>query len=149
MPADAHDPRLGGLPDLIGARRIIVAGPGWPHALGDGRPAARCSPEALPREAREAWDLVGLLGVLATVEDPSGLLDAAVARLAPGGLLVLAERTVPGAAELTAPPAHRWPPFRRWQLGSVLQGYGLGQLGFSPLDLPGGPSVMRVWGWRG
>jgi SAM-dependent methyltransferase len=102
----------------------------------------------MSHQAAGAWDAVALLGVLASVEAPTDLLDEAVERLAPGGLLILAEVTVGGPEALRA-AAGRWPPFRRWQLGSVLQGYGLKDLGFSPLTLPDGRDVMRVWGRSG
>jgi SAM-dependent methyltransferase len=147
MRPDTTDPRLEGLPPL-GARQLVVAGPGWPVALEGASLATPCAPEALGDQAAGVWDAVGLLGVLAHVEAPTDLLDEAVGRLAPGGVLILAEVTV-GGPEALRTEAGGWPPFRRWQLGSVLQGYGLQDLGFSPLTLPDGTDVMRVWGRAG
>ncbi|MEB3329822.1 MAG: methyltransferase domain-containing protein [Candidatus Sericytochromatia bacterium] len=146
MTLDAPDPRVVGLP-AHGTRRLIVAGPGWAPACAALQPATVCPPEDVSRHPPAGSDTVSLLGVLAAVPDPTALLDAAVALLAPGGVLVLAEHTVERPEDLHAQPGC-WPPFRRWQLGSVLQGYGLRELAFAPMTLPAGGSVMRVWGWR-
>jgi hypothetical protein len=146
MSDDTLDPTLRGLPPL-GARHLVVAAPGWPRALAPTGTVTEVVPEGLIAMAPAAWDAVGLLGVLARVHDPSALLDAAVDRLAAGGWLVLAEATVPDAEALHG-RGTPWPPFRRWQLGSVVQGYGLQSLGFGPIDLADGTALMRAWGQR-
>ncbi len=149
------DPRLEGLPPLHGEAALVVAAHDWAGAAalatGYVRVAAVEVPDWGPVATLTlpggAADLVVLAGVLRLVASPTALVDAAVARVRPGGLLVIAEtmraQASPGATrhldalDLGAAIARarggvQTPVYQRLQVGSLIQGLGLVDVGFSP-----------------
>lgn len=148
------DPRVDGVPLFPGTDGVVVAAGDWQAAAmaadGCGRVATvdvrdwgPVPPVAWPTGQA---DLVVLAGVLRLVRSPTALLDEAIGRLRPGGALVLLEpmrgpaspaatRHLDamdlGAVIEAARGVDRSPVFGRLQLGSLIQGYGLADLGFS------------------
>ena len=157
------DPRLAGLPHLGGDDALLVVASDWAAARGLVAGIARvtCLALAADRAFADAaaspaapWplpegavDVVLLAGALRLTADPTALLDAAMARLRPGGLFLIAETMRAaaspaatrhldaldlGAAIARARGQGASPVFQRLQVGSLIQGYDLVDLGFSP-----------------
>lgn len=157
------DPRLVGLPRLSGEGALLVVASDWAAARGLVAGIARVTSLAIAADRAfggkaaaspgEAWpqldgavDVVLLAGALRLTADPTALLDAAMARLRPGGLFLIAETmrvaASPaatrhldaldlGAAIARARGLGVSPVFQRLQVGSLIQGYDLVDLGFS------------------
>ena len=170
------DPRLAGLPQFEGRSAFVLASdwsapPGPDVEVVDDGGAPPGSDVEVVNDggaAATAWitgtaslDLVVLAGVLRLVASPTALLDAAIARLGPGGVLLIAESLAGQAPslhldvlELAAAIAHDrggviTPVYRRLQLGSVIQGYGLLDLHFDPLTpAVAAPEQQRIWAQR-
>lgn len=163
------DPRLDGLPRFDGSAVILAASDwtGVDATFGTDAPRASVpdwgAAAAAVLPGFERLDLVVLAGVLRLVASPTALLDAAIARLRPGGVLLIAEplrlpdaepldRRHVDALDLGAAIAHArgWgiaPVYKRLQVGSVIQGYGLLDLHFDFLP-PGGEAKEARADWR-
>lgn len=149
------DPRLVGLPPLQGGAALVLAAHDWAASMALAADYAHVvalelpewGPAPLPPLTTGSVDLVVLAGVLRLVASPTPLLEGAVARLRPGGLLLIAEpmraQASPGAtrhldaldlgaAIARARGGFQTPAFQRLQVGSVIQGLDLVDLGFSP-----------------
>ncbi|MEB3197373.1 MAG: class I SAM-dependent methyltransferase [Candidatus Sericytochromatia bacterium] len=155
------DPRLADLPRWDGTHALVWAAPGWAGATPEfGGTILRKLPGAtqLPEPLSARYDAVALLGVLSHVANPTSWLHAARAALRPGAVLLLVEE-LEGPLEPAA-ALHReirrlvraeagggeaeWPPLRRFQLGSIIQGLGLGDYGFSPWMPPNSMEVAAA-----
>lgn len=149
------DPRLAGLPSFPGETALVVLASDWAGAAALAADHARVAvvevpawgPAPTPFLPAGAADLVVLAGVLRLVASPTALVEAAYARLRPEGVLLIAEpmraAATPaatrhldaldlGAAIARARGGVQGPVFQRLQVGSVIQGLGLVDLGFSP-----------------
>jgi ArsR family transcriptional regulator len=90
-----------------------------------------------------SFDVVALQMVLHYAEDPAAALAEAARVLRPEGLLLLVDLAPHERAELMQRHAHRWPGFDDAAIAGWLGAAGCA--GVAPVEVPGGPLLVRLW----